>query len=358
MKQDKNPQIRTSLRSYFTMVFLIIFGFACIFSTFLVVGAVCLLHRGPMTWTLFILMGCLICLFSIVFGGAMMWHGSAHLTKPLKEITDAVKKISHGDFSVHIQRNPIWRKDYDYSNEIDELAENVNLMTAELGSMDHMRKDFMSNVSHEFKTPIASMSGIAELLLDGNLSPLEQREYLELIHKESHRLSRLTENMLKLSRLSHQEIITRKEPFRIDEQIRKAIILISETWQDSPHEFLLVSEPFYYEGDPDLLMQIWMNLLDNAVKFSPVGSLIQIQVEKTEDSYIIRIQDQGIGISPKESQRIFEQFYQCEESHQSLGNGLGLSIVKRIVELLEGRIECQSTYQSSTTMILTLPSRL
>jgi signal transduction histidine kinase len=279
-----------------------------------------------------------------------MWFGSMHLTKPLQDITDAVKKIAAGDFTVKIHRNTKYRQDYQYSNELDELAENVNTMTAELNSMEHMRKDFIHNVSHEIKTPIASLSGITELLLDKTLSDEEQEDYLQLMYTECNRLSNLCENMLKLSRFSNQQIVVSKKDVRIDEQLRNCVILLSESYSHKLHEFELEADEVTLYSDYDLLMQIWMNLLDNAIKFSPVGSLISISVKQKKTTVLVAIKDSGEGIAPEKPDKIFEQFYQCEESHHKSGNGLGLSIVKQIVQLLDGSIHYTSI-QGEGTMV-------
>lgn len=349
-KDKKDRNIRISLRSYFTYVFVTTLIFSCLFSSCIVLALTAIFYHGSFTLFTYMVITILICALTILMGSLSMWGGSKHLTKPLKEITDSVKQIAAGDFSVVIHRNTKYRGEYRYSNEIDELAENVNAMTAELGSMDHMRKDFMHNVSHELKTPIASISGITELLLDGSLSLEEQKNYLELMHTESIRLSRLCENMLKLSRFSNQQIVTKKTRIRLDEQLRKCVILLSESRPDKPHEFELDASECYIQSDYDLLMQIWMNLLDNALKFSPKDSMISIHVAQTNENTTVTIIDRGEGIQQEKKDRIFEQFYQCEESHHKEGNGLGLALVKQILILLNGRIEYVSEPQQGTTV--------
>jgi signal transduction histidine kinase len=347
-KKDSN--LRISLRSYFTYVFVTTLIFSCLLSAAVVLILTAIFYHGSFTLSTYIVITGLICLLTVLIGSLSMWAGSEHLTRPLKEITESVKQIAEGDFTVHIRRNTKFRGEYQYSNEIDELAENVNAMTAELGSMDHMRKDFMHNVSHELKTPIASISGITELLLDGSLSVEEQKNYLELMYTESIRLSRLCENMLRISRFSNQQIVAKKSRIRLDEQLRKCVILLSESRPDKFHEFELDAKECYIQSDYDLLMQIWMNLLDNAMKFSPKGSLISIHVVQTEEETMVRIIDQGEGIQPEKKERIFEQFYQCEESHHKEGNGLGLALVKQIVMLLDGNIEYESEPKKGTTV--------
>ena len=238
------------------------------------------------------------------------------------------------------------------------LIENFNLMTRELHGMDQMRREFIANVSHEFKTPIASIAGLAELLLDGGLEEKEQREFLSLIHGEALRLSRLSENILRIPRLDTQEIVTQREPVAVDEQIRQTLILLTEKFADREQLFDIRLEPVTVMSDPDLLQQIWLNLIDNALKYSPPNKTLHIVGKMEANTAIISIRDEGIGIPPEKQDRIWGKFYQCEESHKSQGHGLGLSIVKRIVELLDGSIECHSEVGQGTEMRVRLQKNI
>ena len=354
-QKNGKRRFRMSLRIYFSMASISTICIACIVSLILVLVGMRLFYHGEFTLPVVIVVGLLVCSLSIVFGGLMLWNGSSHLTKPIEEISDAVKKVANGDFTVHIDRKPGKYDTYEYTNEIDELARNFNTMTAELNGMDYMRKDFMSNVSHEVKTPVAAITGLTEILLDGGLSAEEQKEYLQLVNSESLRLSRLCENMLRMSRLDHQQIVLKKDKVRVDEQIRKCIIMLSEKWSDSVRNYELDCDYLTIQSDADLLMQIWSNLIDNAIKYSPENSTIWITGKVDKDNLIVSIRDEGDGINPQKLPKIFDKFYQCEESHKKQGNGLGLSIVKRIVELLGGNITCISEEGKGTIMKVTLP---
>lgn len=228
-------------------------------------------------------------------------------------------------------------------------------MVAELDGMDYMRKDFMSNVSHEIKTPIAAITGFTEILLDGSIDESERQEYLEVINKESMRISRLCENMLHMSRLDSQVIVANLQKIRLDEQLRKCIILLSEKWSDKEIDFSIDLDEVNILSDYDMLQQVWINLIDNAIKYSGENCKIDISVKRLNDKSVkVSIRDNGIGIEEEKLHRIFDKFYQCEESHKKSGSGLGLSISKRIVELLNGTIECKSKKDSGTTFEVTL----
>ena len=353
-RKEEAKRFRMSLRIYFSLISIITLCTSCIFSFILVLLGIKLLYHGAFTLPVVIILSLMVCCLSILIGGIMMWFGSIHLTKPLKEVSDAAKRVSQGDFTVHIHRKVENRGKYEFSNEIDELAENFNTMAAELNGMDYMRKDFMSNVSHELKTPIAAITGFTEILMEGGLAPKEQQEYLELVNKESLRLSRLCENMLNMSRLDNQEIVIKKHRIRVDEQIRKCIIMLSEKWPDKIRNYELDCDNLVIQSDGDLLMQVWINLIDNAIKYSKEDSNIWISC-KLEDKYLhVTIRDEGEGISAEKQSKIYDKFYQCDESHKKQGNGLGLSIVKRIVELLGGGIICVSEEGKGTIMEVTM----
>ncbi len=357
MKHNKKTKktYRMSLRLYFSLVSITTLCSACVFSLVLVLAGMKLFYHGAFTPQAAIIVCLLICFLTMFFGGIMLWFGAIHLTKPIGEMTEAVKRVASGDFTAHINRREHKNGEYEYTNEIDELARNFNTMAAELNGMDYMRKDFMSNVSHEVKTPVAAITGFTEILMDGGLSPEEQQEYLQLVNKESLRLSRLCENMLRMSRLDYQQIVVKRDNVRVDEQIRKCIIMLSEKWPDKYRNYEVDCDNLLVKSDADLLMQIWVNLIDNAIKYSGEGSSIWINGKIVSGQLLVTIKDEGEGISLQKLPKIFEKFYQCEESHKKQGNGLGLSIVKRITELLGGSITCMSEENKGTLMEVKIP---
>lgn len=297
------------------------------------------------------------CVITLVIGGVALWHSASYVMNPIVEISKGMQKVADGDFTVQLSFNNNHRKRKDslYSDEIDVMANNFNKMTRELNGMDYMRKDFISNVSHEIKTPVAAIAGFSEMLLDGGLSEEEQKEYLAYIYEESQRLSRMSENMLHMSRLDHQNIVDLKQKVRVDEQIRKCIIFLEEKWQHKDIQYELQLEHCSIESNYDLLFQLWTNLIDNAIKYSKDKCSIWIKTKIVDNSLQFSIKDEGMGISKEKLSKIYDKFYQCDESHKRHGSGLGLSIVKRIIELLNGSIMCESELGIGTTMTVTLP---
>ena len=255
---------------------------------------------------------------------------------------DALSRISQGDFTVFLVTD-------DHMHV--EFVEAINTMARNLGNMESMRQDFISNVSHEIQSPLTSISGFATLLKKSDL-PLEERlRYAEIIGAESKRLSSLSENLLKLSTLDHNPI--RKETLRLDQQLSSIILTLEPLWMSKQ---LIVEADLprcALEGDEDLLSQVWMNLLVNAIKFTPAGGTIFVSLR----DHKVTITDTGIGISSEDIPHIFERFYKVDKSRdRSLGgNGLGLSLVKKIIELHNGTVEVHSELYVGTAFTIVLP---
>ena len=353
--ESKKRKYKWTLRKYIAIVSILTFISSCIISTAITIGAIKIFYKEAITYEKLVLVCILILVLALIIAWFSLWVGAGHLTKPLIDVSNTVKQVAEGNFKVNIKRRDTTKCEYEYINEVDELAKNVNKMVAELDGMDYMRKDFMSNVSHEIKTPIAAITGFTEILLDGSIDESERQEYLEVINKESMRISRLCENMLHMSRLDSQVIVANLQKIRLDEQLRKCIILLSEKWSNKEIDFSIDLEEVSILSDYDMLQQVWINLIDNAIKYSRENCKIDISVKRLNDKSVkVSISDNGIGIEEGKLHRIFDKFYQCEESHKKSGSGLGLSISKRIVELLNGTIECRSKKDFGTTMVVTL----
>ena len=353
--ESKKRKYKWTLRKYIAIVSILTFISSCIISTAITIGAIKIFYKEAITYEKLVLVCILILVLALIIAWFSLWVGAGHLTKPLIDVSNTVKQVAEGNFKVNIKRRDTTKCEYEYINEVDELAKNVNKMVAELDGMDYMRKDFMSNVSHEIKTPIAAITGFTEILLDGSIDESERQEYLEVINKESMRISRLCENMLHMSRLDSQVIVANLQKIRLDEQLRKCIILLSEKWSNKEIDFSIDLEEVSILSDYDMLQQVWINLIDNAIKYSRENCKIDISVKSFNDkSVVVSISDNGIGIEEGKLHRIFDKFYQCEESHKKSGSGLGLSISKRIIELLNGTIECRSKKDFGTTMVVTL----
>ncbi|AZS18297.1 sensor histidine kinase [Paenibacillus lutimineralis] len=288
---------------------------------------------------LFILFG--LC---ILLGTALTAFLSKKALNPIRKVIDATHKVAGGDFSVKVDLKGI--------GELEELSQSFNKMTQELSSIETLRSDFVNNFSHEFKTPIVSLRGFAKLLKENNLSDEERREYLDIIITESERLAALSTNVLTLSKYENLGIVVDKTPFRLDEQIRKSIVLMEPKWSAKEITVNVDLDKVIYSGNEDLTQQIWLNLLDNAIKFTNKGGFIDITLAYENDKIRFVIRDDGSGMDDQTKAHIFDKFYQGDTSHSKTGYGLGLPLVKRIVELCGGSVSVQS--QSGKGSIFTV----
>ena len=257
---------------------------------------------------------------------------------PIRRMTQAMEKVAEGDFSVRMPEQSS-------SQEIIDLYAGFNLMVQELGSTEILQTDFVSNVSHEFKTPINAIEGYSMLLQNGdNLTP-QQEEYVHKIVYNTHRLSTLVGSILLLSKLENQQIQTGHFPFRLDEQIRQSIVAMEESWEKKGIEFDADLERVSYLGSEHIMHHVWDNLISNAIKFSPKGGLITLRLMRRDGRIHFMVEDQGPGIPEESLKRIFDKFYQTDSSHKQEGNGLGLSLAKRIVTTADGRIWAENLPQ-------------
>ena len=281
-------------------------------------------------------------------GSVLIAGASMVMLRPVKKLTEATREVAKGNFDVQI---PVRSGD-----EIGQLTDNFNTMAKELGNIEILRKDFISNVSHEFKTPITSIQGFARLIRDGGLTDSQFQEYTGIILSESDRLANLSANLLRLSRLDSQAIFEKATRYSLDEQIRKAILLLEDDWTRKQIEFELDLDSFDYLGHEELMLQVWINLVSNAVKFSHESGVIGIIMDKVREALVIRITDHGTGIPSEAQAHVFERFYKADKSRGNEGNGLGLAIVKKIVELHNGTVSLDSSAGNGTTFIVELPS--
>lgn len=205
-----------------------------------------------------------------------------------------------------------------------------------------LRGDFINNFSHEFKTPIVSVAGFAKLLRKGNLTEKQKEEYLTIIEEESLRLASMATNMLNLTRVENQIILTDISSFNLSEQLRSCILLLEDKWEKKQIDFKIDFEEHMISGNEELLKQAWINLLDNAIKFSPESGVIELQITMDKGTVNVAIINSGEEIPPSAQARIFNKFYQADTSHSAEGNGIGLAIVKRVAELHGGSITVQS----------------
>ena len=263
-------------------------------------------------------------------------------------LSEAMEQVSHGDFSVRVPED----------GGIEELAvmeKSFNAMAKKLGNNELMRNDFIENVSHEFKTPLAAMEGFASLLTKEDVTPEKRKEYGERIVNASRRLHELTGNILLLSRLEHSSVSLEQSTFRLDEQIRSCFLTLEPAWSEKNLEPDLNLATCVYTGNEALLSQVWTNLIGNAIKFSPEGGTIFVTMEKAENAVTVSVRDEGCGISEEARERIFEKFYQADRSHATKGNGLGLTLAKKIVELHGGSIRADNASPRGAMFTVRLP---
>ena len=266
---------------------------------------------------------------------------------PVKRLREAMQKVADGDFSVRLDTTIA-------SREIQEVNAGFNLMMEELSATEILQTDFVSNVSHEFKTPINAIEGYTTLLQDcENLSP-EQQEYIEKIIFNTNRLSALVGNILLLSKIENQSIQTKKTSFRLDEQIRQSVVALEPSWEKKDIELDVELESIEYTGNENLLRHVWDNIINNAVKFSPCGGAIRITLSKKDSLITFTAEDNGPGLSEKSQKHLFDKFYQEDTSHKEEGNGLGLSLAKRILVICGGDIKAENMEKGGCRFTVTL----
>lgn len=268
--------------------------------------------------------------------------------KPLDDLLAATKRIAEGDFSVRVPEKT-------HLLEMEMLVENFNQMAHELEGIEMFRSDFINNFSHEFKTPIVSIRGFAKQLQSADLTKEERLKYTEIIADESERLSTMATNILLLSKLENQQLIPEKSEYSLDEQLRSCMLLFAKDWEEKNIELDIDLEDIAYMGNEELMSHIWINLIGNAVKYTPEGGKIALRAIKKSGEILVRISDNGIGMSHEVMERIFDKFYQGDGSHAGSGNGLGLSLVKRIIELCDGKIIVDSEIGAGTVFTVCLP---
>lgn len=273
---------------------------------------------------------------------------SKFVLKPINVIINGMSRLSDGDYSVRIALGGY--------EDMKNLAESFNNLAAELENTEILRRDFINDFSHEFKTPIMSIRGLATMLQKGNVPPEKQNEYLEVIAAESDRLCSLATNVLNLTKVENQSILSNVTKFNLSEQIRDCFLLLEKKWIAKKLELSVDFDDVEYVGDEDLMMQVWYNLLDNAVKFANDGGELGVTLEKTDSGVRVCVFDEGAAIAPENYEKIFGKFYQQDSSHAGEGNGIGLSVVKHIVELHGGTVKAESK-NGITYFTVDLPAR-
>ena len=353
--KPQSPQQRRERRAL-TLLFAG-FVFATLLVVVLISGAVLLLLvRSGILSTQdydprsgYLLIGLMV-LFSTLMGAVLTFFSGNLITRPVNTIISGMNRLASGDYKTRIHfpsflaRQPV----------IAELTDSFNTMAAELEGTELLRSDFINNFSHEFKTPIVSIAGFAKLLRYGDLSAQERDEYLAIIEDESMRLSDMATNVLNMTKIENQTILTGVTRFNLSEQLRNCVLLLERKWTEKSLELDLEFEEFPIDGNEDLLRQVWMNLLGNAVKFTPTGGTVRLSVQDSGNTLSVSVSNTGSSIPPDKLETIFRKFYQADESHASEGNGIGLAIVRSVVRLHGGSVYTESR-DDYTTFTVRLP---
>ena len=289
-------------------------------------------------------------LISLVIGSVLTALISKFSLKPVNKIVNQMNRLASGDFKARLTIG----KPLNSHPTFVEVSESFNKMAEELENTEMLRGDFINNFSHEFKTPIVSIAGFAKLLKRGNLTDEQRREYIDIIEEESMRLAAMATNVLNLTKYENQTILTDIVTFNLSEQLRSSILALEGKWTKKNIDFNLDFGEHMIEGNKDMLKHVWINLIDNAVKFSSDGGTVEITIRERNGYYEVSVRNHGSEITPEQQKKIFNKFYQADESHASEGNGVGLALVKGISELHGGRVTVHSE-DGTTTFTVNLP---
>ena len=316
---------------------------ACVGLAFLIDN---IAHTLNPNWNIPLLLELVI--VSVVVGGVMTAIISRAFFNPVKNLRQAMDKVANGDFTIQLDT------DKSSSGEIKELYAGFNLMTNELKATEILQTDFISNVSHEFKTPINAIEGYSTLLQGCENLDDDQKEYVEKILFNTGRLSSLVSNILLLSKIENQSIQAKREVFSLDEQIRETIVALETAWAPKNIELDVELDSVKYNGNEIMMRHIWSNLISNAIKFTPENSTVSIRLQNQKDKFIFSVTDQGEGLSDEAQKHLFDKFYQADTSHKSEGNGLGLALVKQIIDIDGGDITAENVNGGGCRFTVTL----
>ncbi len=295
----------------------------------------------------FMFCSCLI--ISLILTNSM---GSAIFLKPVNRIITQLNRLADGDFSARLH----FGKPIGEYPTFKNVEKSFNRAAEELEHTEMLRSDFINNFSHEFKTPIVSILGFAKLLKEGNLSSSQKMEYLSIIEEESMRLTRMADNIMTLTRVENLTILTNVSLFNLSEEIRASILLVEEKWALKDLLIDMEESEYMIEANEEILKHVWINLIDNAIKFSPEGGTISIRINEDENYLTVSISNSANDIPQEKIDRIFNKFYQADESHSMEGNGIGLAVVKRICTLHSGSVSVVSK-DGTTTFSVLLPKK-
>jgi len=331
-----------------------IYGFICFFLTsFFVVSLMLIVYsfvQYEKMWIRLLAILGVVLFSSVLFTFIDYIRRKTMIHGPITEIVDFTHNLSKGKFTtIRIEHS---REEYD---EFDIIKENLNLMSKELLKNQVLKNDFIGNISHEIKTPISVIQNYAKILEDSNLSIEERTRYLKNLQDASNKLSKLVKNILKLNKLENQNTLIEFEKFNLSESLSNQIVSYIDLIENKNIELILdIEEDLYITSEESYLNIIWNNLIGNAVKFTNNEGTIKISLRKEKNNYIFTIKDSGCGMSTETGRHIFDKFYQGDTSHSKEGNGLGLALVKQVIDVLGGSIKVESELGVGTTFIVTI----
>ena len=348
MKKPRFKQVMRALNNYIVFFLIVAFIVSCcmmLFVTTLADTMGLVFNKDNIAAAAKLTFGNVI-LITLLSGTIDYIRRKRMVDRPVKIILDAAEKVMEGDFSVRI--DPV--KEFAGETGFNEIIKCFNKMTAELAGTETLRTDFIANVSHELKTPLAVIGNYATMLQSPGLSEAEKNEYAKAISQSSRRLAQLITNILKLNKLENQQIFPQKTEFDLGEQLCESLLQFEDAWEKKNLEIETnIEEDVRIRSDAELLSLVWNNLISNAVKFTPEGGTITVRLHTAGDFVTVSVRDTGCGMKPEVGRHIFEKFYQGDTSHATQGNGLGLALVKRVMDILNGEIGVQSIYGQGST---------
>ena len=348
MKKTKYKQVLRAVNNYLVFFLMVAFVVSCCMMLFVrtLADSMGLVFTRDNIGTAAKLTFGNVLLITMLSGTIDYLRRKQMVERPVKRILEATEKIMQGDFTVRIK--PV--KEFAGETGFNEIIKAINKMTAELQGTETLRTDFIANVSHELKTPLAVMGNYATMLQKPGICEEDRVEYAKAISQSSRRLAALITNILKLNKLENQQIFPQLDEYDLGEQLCENLLQFEEVWENKNLNIETdMEENVRIRSDAELLSLVWNNLISNAVKFTPEGGTIGVSLKTEGNLVVISVRDTGCGIQPEVGRHIFEKFYQGDTSHATQGNGLGLALVKRVVEILGGEIGVQSVYGRGST---------
>lgn len=339
--------ILSRIRNFFIIFFLISFVITCTFLVFF--ASVTLAEEDVRTFAPIVFTNVIV--LSVLFFIADEIRRKISIDRPTKAIRKALKQLTEGDFSARISAAYFGPEEYRFA----EIAENINALAQELGGIESLRTDFLANVSHEIKTPLAVIRNYADMLSLAGIDEKDRVEYAKVISSASRRLADLVTNVLKLTKLENQQIFPQNDPFDLGEQLCECILQFESQWEAK--ELVIqteIQDNVQIRSDAQLLSLVWNNLISNAIKFTPTGGTVRVEMRTEDENIIVSVADTGCGMTQEVGSHIFEKFYQGDTSHATQGNGLGLALVKRVVDILQAEITVESICGKGSIFVVQL----